>query len=193
MRAGYALVLPLALLGAVFVLADEPVDPPRVLFIAEDDQGKVWANLGLILRDSSGAYLPMVIGVQNKSDSEIKLKRESFWLEDLDGIVYAMPSVKNWRKHSKRIVLDRRLMNTGGIPWEVWWTGRRFAQSNFFPDLRPTRGNTTLDNVSLRQGFGMVDLMYFERLRQVEIRRPFFLTVHPKGWERPIRLRLYLS
>jgi hypothetical protein len=193
MRAGHVVTLALVLLGGAFVLAEETVDPPRVLFIAEDDQGKVWANLSLLLRDSSGAYLPMVIGVQNKSDSEIRLNRESFWLADLDGVIYPMPSVRNWRKHSKRIVLDRRLMSTGGIPWEVWYSSRRFARSNFFPDLRPTRGNTTMDNVNLRTGFGMVDLMYFERLRQMELHRPFFLTIHPKGWERPIRLRLYLS
>jgi hypothetical protein len=39
----------------------------------------------------------------------------------------------------------------------------------------------------------MVDLMYFEQIHQKQIGRPFILTVQPKGWEKPIRLRLLLS
>lgn len=193
MRVGFGMLLALVLLAGAVGLAQEVEDPAKVLFIAEDAQGKVWANLGLMLQGNSEPYLPIVIGVQNKSDSEIRLNRNSFWLSDLDGVIYTMPTVKDWRKHYKRIVIDRRMMNTGGIPWEVWWRSGRFSQSNFFPDLRPSRGNTTLDNVSLRTGYGMVDLMYFERLRLLEVGRPFFLTVQPEGWEAPIRLRLYLS
>jgi hypothetical protein len=153
----------------------------------------VWVNLSLAMQNQDDAYLPAVVGVQNKSHNEIKLTRESFWLEDLDDVVYTMPTVKEWRKNYKRIVIDRRLMSTGGIPWEVWWRSGRFAPSNFFPDLRSTRGNTTRDSIVLRNGYGMVDLLYFERLRMNQIGRPFLLVVHPKGWEIPIRIRLYLS
>jgi hypothetical protein len=165
----------------------------RILFIGEDNQGKVWANLSLTLAQQSEPYLPMVVGVQNKSSDVVKLDRDSFYLTDLDGIVYPIPSVRDWRKNYDRIVIDRRMMNTGGIPWEVWWRSRKFSPSNFFPDLRATRGNTTQDSISLRTGFGMVDLMYFERLRTPEIGKPFFLTVRAEGWEVPITLRLFLS
>ncbi len=45
-----------------------------------------------------------------------------------------------------------------------------------------------MDSVYLRRGHGMVDLMYFERPREIlEIGTPFFLTIHPERWEIPIR------
>jgi len=193
MRFGRNLVLfALAVLVVALAAGQEGEDEHKVLFIASDDQGTVWANLSLALQSRSDAYVPMVIGVQNNSSGEIRLNRESFYLTDLDGVVYTMPTVKQWRKGYKRIVIDRRLMSTGGIPWEVWYRSGRLARSNFFPDLRGRRGNTTISTISLRNGFGMVDLMYFEQLREQQTGRPFILTVQPKGWETPIRLRLYL-
>ncbi len=194
MRLGRFLVI-VGLVGLTGALAtgQDAEDEAKVLFIAGDDQGTVWANLGLTLQNRGDAYIPMVIGVQNNSPNEIKLTRESFQLDDLDGILYSMPTVKEWRKSYKRIVIDRRLMSAGGIPWEVWRRSGRLARSNFFPDLRGSGGNTTISTIILRPGYGMADLMYFEQMRKGEIGRPFFLTVRPEGWEVPIRLRLYLS
>jgi len=181
-----------AFVFAVAVAQDQD-DEARVLFIASDDQGTVWANLSLALQNRSDAYLPMVVGVQNNSPNEVKLTRESFFLTDMDDIVYSMPTVKQWRKGYKRIVIDRRLLSTGGIPWEVWYQSGRLARSNFFPDLSGRRGNTTISTINLRTGYGMVDLLYFEQLRVQQTGRPFILTVQPVGWEVPINLRLYLN
>ena len=186
-------VMGLAMLLGAVAAPQEADEPTQVVFIGEDEQGTVWVNLSLALQNQDDAYLPMVIGVQNKAHNQIKLTRESFWLSDLDGVIYTMPSVKEWRKYYKRIVIDRRLLSTGGIPWEVWWRSGRFSPSNFFPDLRSNRSSTTRDSIVLRNGYGMVDLMYFEQLRSNQIGRPFILTVHPKGWEVPIRIRLHLS
>ena len=97
------------------------------------------------------------------------------------------------RSVPKRIVIDRRMLSTGGIPWEVWYRTGKLGETNFFPDLRSRRGNTTRDSVYLRKGHGMVDLLYFERPRNFEYGRPFFLTIHPKRWELPIRLRLVVQ
>lgn len=194
MRKGrVVMVFCLTALTVLLAGGQEVEDEPRVVFVASDDQGTVWANLSLALQNRSDAYLPMVVGVQNNSKQEIKLTRESFYLADLDGVVYSMPTVKQWRKSYKRIVIDRRLLSTGGIPWEVWYRSGRLARSNFFPDLRGSRGNTTVNTIILRNGFGMVDLMYFEQLHEKQLGRPFLLTVQPKGWETPIRLRLYFS
>jgi hypothetical protein len=182
----------LAVFAGAFAGAQETQEPAQILFVAEDDQGTVWVNVGLAVQDQSGAYLPLVVGVQNKAASEIKLNRESFLLIDLDDVVYTMPTVKEWRKSYKRMVIDRRLMSTSGIPWEVWWSGGRLARSNFFPDLRSTRGNTTVDSITLRTGYGMVDLLYFEQLRTSGDGRPFLLSIRPEGWEVPIQIRLLL-
>jgi hypothetical protein len=38
----------------------------------------------------------------------------------------------------------------------------------------------------------MVNLLYFERPRNLQAGRPFFLAVHPEGWEIPIRIRLVI-
>ncbi len=174
-------------------VAQDRDDEARVLFIASDDQGTVWANLSLALQNRSDAYLPMVVGVQNNSPNEVKLTRESFHLTDMDDVVYSMPTIKQWRKGYRRIVIDRRLLSTGGIPWEVWYQSGRLARSNFFPDLTGGRGNTAINTINLRNGYGMVDLLYFEQLREKQAERPFILTVRPEGWEVPINLRLYLN
>jgi len=193
MRAATTFVMIIcAVLSGAPAAAQDGDEPSRVLFIAENDQGTVWVNLSLALQNQDDAYLPMVVGVQNKSQNEIKLTRESFWLSDLDDVIYTMPSVKEWRKNYKRIVIDRRLLSTGGIPWEVWWSGGRLARSNFYPDLRSTRGNTTVDSITLRTGYGMVDLLYFEQLRTSGDGRPFILSIRPEGWEVPIQVRLVL-
>lgn len=181
------------LLAVAAALAQEGDDPGKILFIAEDNQGKVWANLSLTGQRVSEPYLPMVIGVQNGSSAKLKLTRESFWLSDLEGVIYSVPSVKEWRKNYDHASLDRRLLTTGGIPWEVWARSGRFASTNFFPDLTASRGATTRDVVTLRRGFGMADLFYFERPRTLAPGRPFFLAVLGEGWEEPIRLRLYIS
>lgn len=179
-------------LAAVGVIAQEG-DASRILFIAEDEQGKVWANLSLTRQRTQEPYLPMVISVQNFAKKDIHLNRETFWLSDLEGLIYTMPSVGEWRKDYKRAVFDRRMLTTGGIPWEVWHRTGRLGQTNFFPDLNSRRGNTTRDSVYLRKNYGMVDLMYFERPRSLEIGKPFFLTIHPEHWEVPIRLRLVIG
>jgi hypothetical protein len=181
------------LLAVAAALAQDGDEPGRILFIAEDNQGKVWANLSLTGQRDSEPYLPMVIGVQNGSSAKLKLTRESFWLSDLEGVIYSVPSVKEWRKNYDHASLDRRLLTTGGIPWEVWARSGRFASTNFFPDLRASRGATTRDVVTLRRGFGMADLLYFERPRTLAPGKPFFLAVQGEGWEEPIRLRLYIS
>ena len=84
------------------------------------------------------------------------------------------------------------MVSSGGIPWQVWQSAKRYASTNFFPDLNVSRGGTARDVVTLPEGWGMADLMYFERPRTFDSGRPFFLTVFGEGWEEPIRLRLVL-
>ena len=179
--------------GAVLAQEEEDLEPQRVLFIAENDAGKVWANITLTLQRTDEAYLPMVVAVENMSKKSITIKRESFWLSDLDDILYVMPSVKEVRKYYDKIVMDYRMVSYAGIPWENWRWTRRLESANFFPDLRSTRGSTVRDHVTLRHRHAMVNLLYFERPRNLQRGRPFFLTVHPKGWEIPIRIRIVIS
>lgn len=189
-----ALLVAAVCTAAGMMFAQESGDEAgKILFIAEDAQGKVWANLSLTGQRGEEPYLPMVIGVQNTSSVKLKLTRESFWLSDLEGRIYSVPTVREWRKNYGHASLDRRLLTTGGIPWEVWARSGRFGSTNFFPDLRASRGSTTRDVVTLRRGFGMADLMYFERPRTFEPGKPFFLAVQGEGWEAPIRLRLIIS
>jgi hypothetical protein len=186
----------LLVLAAVVVFAqddEEKSGQPQILFVAEDDQGTVWANVSLTLQQTNEPYVPIVVAVQNRMKKNVTVTRDRIWLSDLDGLVYQMPSIKEWRKNYGRTVIDRRVVSTGGIPWEVWQRSRRYSASNFFPDMRSQRGNTVIDHVSLRKGNGMVDLFYFDRPRNQFYERPFFLTVHPKGWEEPIRMRLQLN
>jgi len=178
-------------LGVVF--AQDVEESQRVLFIAENENGKVWANLTLTIQRTGEPYLPMVVAVENLSVKSITLSRESFWLSDLNDVIYVLPSIKEMRKNYDKSVMDSRMVSYAGIPWESWRWNRRLEPANFFPDLRSSSGNTVMDRVTLRQRHAMVDLMYFERPRNLEIGKPFFLNVHPKGWEIPIRMRFVIS
>lgn len=187
----------LAIFACVFavaasgLIAQEPeTEQPRVLFFVEDQKARVWANLSLTGQRSEEPYIPMVVGVQNIQQEPVTLDRASFRLSDLDGLIYVLPSVKAWRKNYDKIVLDRRTMSASGIPWQVWQTGRRLGETNFFPDLRSNRGNILRDSVTLRKGYGMLDIFYFERPRNFSVNRPFFLEVWGEGWESTIRMRL---
>jgi len=182
----------LALGLTAFALAGQERES-QILFIGENEFGKVWANLSLTRQRDAEPYLPMVVAVYNKAREPVTIDRETIRLSDLDDIVYSMPTVKQLRKSYKRIAIDYRTVSYSGIPWESWWTSGHLAQSNFFPDLRATRGNTLIDRVTLRRGHAMFDLLYFERPRTLELNKPFFLEVIPEGWEVPIRLRLHIS
>ncbi len=173
------------------VLAQERAQT-QILFIAENDAGKVWANTSLTLQRMNEPYLPIVVAVENKGAKSVTLDRDSFWLTDLDEIVYVMPSVKEQRKNYSKTVIDYRMISYAGIPWEGWRWNRRLEPANFFPNLRASSGNITKDRMTLRQRHAIVDLLYFERPRN--LKRPFFLDIHPKkGWEIPIRLRIVLN
>ena len=175
------------------VLAQEP-SPTQILFIAENDFGKVWANTSLTIQRRSEAYLPIVVAVENKGTKPVTLDRSSFWLTDLDEIVYVMPTVKEQRKNYDKTVMDYRMISYAGIPWEGWRWNRRLELANFFPNLQARAGNTIMDRVTLRNRHAMVDLLYFERPRDMDLNRPFFLEIHAKkGWEIPIRLRIVLN
>ena len=175
--------------GSVF--AQKPASP-QILFIAENELGKVWANTSLTLQRKNESYLPIAVAVENKAVKPITLDRSSIWLTDLDGIVYVMPTVKEQRKNYDKTVIDYRMISYAGIPWEGWRWNRRLEPANFFPNLRASSGNTTKDRMTLRQRHAIVDLLYFERPR--DLNRPFFLEVHPKkGWEIPIRLRIVVN
>ena len=179
-------------LAVVGVWAQE-TGPLQVLFIAENEAGKVWVNTTLTLQRTSEPYLPMVVAVQNLQQKNVDLDRTSIWLSDLEGVVYVMPTVKEFRKNYKKSNIDYRMVSYGGIPWEGWRWNRRLEPANFFPDLRAASGNTTRDRITLRKRHAIVNLLYFERPRNLQPDKPFFLVVHAEGWEVPIRLRLVLS
>ena len=189
-----AIILLPGLLAVSSVVAQES-EPQRFLFIAENDNGKVWANVTLTIQRTGEPYLPMVVAVENHSKKSVTLDRDSFWLSDLDDIVYIVPSVKEVRKNYDKTVMDYRTISYAGIPWENWRYTRRLERSNYFPDLRASSaGNTVLDRVTLRQRHAMVSLFYFEKPRNLEPGKPFFLVVQPtKGWEIPIRMRIVIG
>jgi hypothetical protein len=181
------------LASAVFagsLLAQERQEEQRLLFIAENEDGKVWANLTLTIQRTTEPYLPMVVAVENQTEKPATFNRESFWLNDLDDIIYTLPTVKELRKSYDKAVMDYRMVSYAGIPWENWRWNRRLEMSNFFPDLRASRGTTVRDQITLRQRHAMVDLLYFERPRNLGRGRPIFLNVRGKNWEIPIRIRL---
>jgi hypothetical protein len=177
--------------GSVF--AQDPQEAQRILFIAENETGKVWANLNLTIQRTGEPYLPMVVAVENLGVKSATFDRESFWLNDLDDIIYVLPTVKELRKNYDKSVMDYRMVSYAGIPWENWRWNRRLESANFFPNLRSQRGATVRDKITLRQRHALVDLLYFERPRNLESGRPFFLNVRPKDWEIPIRIRLVIQ
>jgi len=184
----------ICVVGLAFgVVCAQENEPLQILFIAENDVGKVWVNTSLTLQRTAEPYLPMVVAVENLSEEHATLDRSSIWLSDLEGVIYVMPRVKEFRKNYKKSNIDYRMVSYGGIPWEGWRWNRKLEPANFFPDLRAARGNTTRDRITLRKRHAIVNLLYFERPRNLQLDKPFFLVVHPEGWEAPIRLRIILS
>lgn len=183
-----ALVFVLA--GGVLLAQEAEEEKAKYVFFVEDSKARVWANLTLTGQRADEPYIPIVVGVQNIQQKSVTLDQASFRISDLDDLIYVMPTVKAWRKSYDKIVMDRRTMSASGIPWQVWQTGRRLGETNFFPDLRSERGNVLRDSVTLRKGYGMVDILYFERPRNFSANRPFFLEVWGEGWESPIKMRL---
>ncbi len=158
-----ALVFVLA--GGVLLAQEAEEEKAKYVFFVEDSKARVWANLTLTGQRADEPYIPIVVGVQNIQQKSVTLDQASFRISDLDDLIYVMPTVKAWRKSYDKIVMDRRTMSASGIPWQVWQTGRRLGETNFFPDLRSERGNVLRDSVTLRKGYGMVDILYFERPR----------------------------
>jgi hypothetical protein len=179
--------------GIVAGVEGEADCQPQNVFQAESSEGVAWANVTLTRQRVAEPYLPIVIGIQNTGPKEVKVTRDSIWLSDQSGVVYSMPTVKEVRGGYDKILADSRLSAADGIPWMNWRQGRRFEPSNFFPDMRAQRGNTTKDRVTLRSGFGMVDLFYFERPRDLAPCKPFFVVVNPEGWQTPIRFSVFIS
>jgi hypothetical protein len=167
-------------------------DEPGVLVVAETDSGKVWANLSLARHRLGEPYLPIAIGILNKHNGNAVIDRRSLWLSDVDGILYQVPSVKVLRKGYGRSNLDHRMVSFAGIPWEVWYQSRRYAEARFFPNLRAGRRGTTMDRVTLRERYGMADLLYFEAPRGIASGKPFFLVVAPEQWQHPIRVQVVI-
>ncbi len=187
-------LLMVLLLGCGIAAGVEEAPPcqQQNLFQAEGSEGVVWANLNLTGQRAGEPYLPIVIGIQNTSGKNVKVTRESLWLNDQEGLVYSMPTVKALRGEYDKIQADQRMLSADGIPWLNWRRGRRLEPSNFFPDMRAVRGNTTKDRITLRSGFGMVDLFYFERPRDLKPCAPFFVVVHPEEWETPVRFSVFI-
>ena len=146
-----ALVAAVVAVSSVFAAEDS--ENQQILFIAESDFGKVWVNLSLTLQRTNEPYLPIVVAVENLSNKSATFDRDSFWLNDLDDIVYLLPSVKEMRKNYDKSAMDARMVSFAGIPWENWRWNRRLESSNFFPDLRATRGSTVRDKVTLIRGY----------------------------------------
>lgn len=180
----------LVLLGVVALASAQS---RQLVFSEKTDAGQLWANLSLTYLRVEEPFLPIVVGMQNKSKQRAVVDRDSFWLVGPDGTRYPLAELKEVRSEYERFGADRRIASAAGIPVEVWARQRRFRESNFFPDMRVSRRPTVVDNVTLAQGDGMADLMYFVTPRGLAPGRPFLLEVLPRDWQVPLRLRLVLA
>jgi hypothetical protein len=181
-------------LGMVSLLAvPAAAEGPQMLFSEKSVLGQIWANLTLTHLRSAEPYVPMVVGIRNLAKSKIVIDRSSMRLIGPDGVRYPMAGLKEVRGDYQYFGLDHRFVSGAGIPWEVWYRQRNLRESNFFPDIRASRRATVINEVVLRRGDGLIDLVYFRRPPTLEIGRPFVLEVDAKGWEVPFRLRLVLE
>ena len=189
----FSAVLLSAICVGALVVAAQDGEAPRILFIAEDDNGKVWANLTLTRQRLDEPYLPMVVGVQNKSKRKAVISRESFRLVGPDGTRYPLAELREVRGEYDKFSADHRMASAAGIPVDVWYRQRHLRETSFFPDIRLSRRPTVIEYATLSRGDGMADLLYFVSPRGLAPGKPFLLEVFPEGWETPLRLRLVLG
>jgi hypothetical protein len=189
--------IPLAALLAFAVvcppgLAEEP-RPFRIVFNGANDEGEVWANVGLTVQRLDQDYLPMVVMVVNRARETAMIDRDSIRLVGPDGARYPMPALKELRKGYRKITLDARAVSGAGIPYEVWQRDRRLLESNFFPNTLTDRRAIVIDEVNLPPSYAMIDLLYFATPKGLAVGVPFILEVRAVGWEAPVRLGIVLD
>lgn len=165
----------------------------QLVFSEKSGAGQLWANLSLTYLRIEEPYLPMVVGVQNKSKRRAVIDRESFRLVGPDGTRYPLAVLKDVRRDYDKFGADHRIVSAAGIPLDIWARQRRWRETSFFPDIRLSRRATVIDSATLTNGDGMVDLLYFVTPRGLAPGRPFLLEVLPEDWEVPLRLRLVLG
>ncbi len=165
----------------------------QLVFSEKSGNGQLWANLSLTYLRVDEPYLPMVVGVQNKSKRKAVISRESFRLVGPDGTRYPLAELREVRGEYDKFSADHRMASAAGIPVDVWYRQRHLRETNFFPDIRLSRRPTVIEYATLSRGDGMADLLYFVSPRGLAPGKPFLLEVFPEGWETPLRLRLVLG
>ena len=165
----------------------------QLVFSEKNAAGQLWANLSLTYLRVDEPYLPMVVGVQNKSKQRAVIDRESFRLVGPDGSRYRLAELKEVRQEYDKFGADHRIASAAGIPVLVWIRQRHLRETSFFPDIHLSRRPTVIESATLSRGDGMADLLYFVTPRGLAPGRPMLLEVLPEGWEAPLRLRLVLG
>ncbi|MEE4272216.1 MAG: hypothetical protein V2I67_11105 [Thermoanaerobaculales bacterium] len=189
-----------AILGAAILfsaltpaLSAQENAPPKVLFEGENVEGEVWANVSLTRQRFKEDYLPMVVMVVNRADRPVELDRDSFRLIGPDGRRYPMPTLKELRKGYRQLGRDARAVSGTGIPWEVWARDRRLVQSNFFPNLMDSRRALVIDEITLANGYAIIDILYFAKPQGFTAGGALILEVQAVGWSAPVHLGMVLD
>ena len=104
-----------------------------------------------------------------------------------------MPTLKEVRRGYRRFNMDARAVSGAGIPYDVWRIERRLVDSNFFPNLTPGRRAMVIDEVTLPQGFAMIDLVYFAAPPGLKPGVPLLVEVLADGWEAPVRVAVVVD
>lgn len=186
-------VLAVGVLGVSSASEKEKSAPRRLIFNGSNEVGEVWVNVGMTVNRFDEDYLPMVVMVANHADEPALLDRDSFRLVAKDGVRYPMPTVQELRKGYGKLGLDARSVSGAGLPWEVWLRERRLMDSNFFPNLHSTRRALVIDEITLANGYAMVDVLYFAKPIGFVAGDPFILEIRAIGWEIPIRIGMVLN
>ena len=190
-RLVFVLTLVLAIPTIWLMAQDEP--QRRLVFSGANEQGELWANIGLTVQRLDEDYIPMAVMIVNHDSEPVLVDRDSIRLVGPDGLRYPMPTLKELRKNYRKTGLDGRAVSGAGIPYEVWQQNRRLLESNFFPNTLTDRRAIVIDEVTLPTGYALIDLVYFARPKGLGRGSSFMLEVVGEGWDAPVRLGIVLN
>jgi len=183
----------LGLVAAAISLTAQERPETRMVFTGKNSHGEAWANISLTTQRLGESYVPLVVMIVNLDRESVTIDRDAIRLVGRDGKRYPMPTLKELRTNYGKFSLDGRAVSGSGIPYEVWQQNRRLIDSNFFPHISGNRGAIAIDEVTLPQGYAMIDLVYFAKPRGLRSGEPFLVEIHPIGWDAPLELGIVLN
>lgn len=134
-------------------------------------------------------YIPLAVGIANKTAPTLTIDRESFLLYDETGKQYPLAPYSEISERYKRAPSDREFISFFEI-WNAKWPTFRFVSSAFFP---VQTASVVRDFVELPKFHYTMDYLYFPRPEGDLLGHRFELHMAAKGLDEPVFVKFLID